>query len=115
MNDSLQGVFAIAILFWLVSMLYVGPTYFRRLGSLIEHVKEKHEDVYEILGRPSFSMMDTTTRGQIGILKFILRKEYLSLEDQVATELAEEVRWRLAFCVIGFFLLTAGMLFGEFD
>ena len=107
MTEFVQGLVVSALLFWLLSMLYVGPTYLRRLGSLMEHIKSQHQDLYQQLNRPSLSIRDSTIGGQISIVKFVLLKHYESLEDDTGQRLAKEARWRLLYSIAGVIPPTA--------
>ena len=93
-------------LLWLIAMLYVGPTYFRRLGQLIDRLKSHHSDEFERLGRPSLKMLEMTIGSGVAIVLFVVRKNYLALSDDELTDLGDSARSRLIFSMIGPLIVT---------
>ena len=88
-------------LVYLISLLYVMPTYFRRLAKLITHLQTNHPGVYSQLGNPSLSMLDSNIRSTTRLVMFVLRKDYCHLGDGTATDLANAARWRMLYSMLG--------------
>ena len=82
---------------YLISLLYVLPSYFRRLGSLIERLKNYHSDIYSELGEPSLSVLDIRMRSAWALVMFVLRKRYLVVNDDNVIDLGNAARWRLIY------------------
>ena len=89
---------------YLVSLLYVLPSYFRRLDELVSHLESNLPDVYLDLGKPSLSLLDSSIRSTSSLVMFVLRKQYLTLNDSVTSKLGNAARWRIIYfmflCVI---------------
>ena len=90
-------------------MLYVGPSYFRRLGQLIDRLKSHHASEFERLGRPSLSLMTATIGSALAVLWFVIREDYLQLADAETTKLGNAVRNRLLFGLLGPVVVTLAM------
>ncbi len=98
--ETLKIFVAYALMLYLISLLYVLPTYFRRLDQLIGHLRSNHEGIYSELGAPSLSFLDSTIRGTYSIAMFVVRKDYLALDDKRITELGNAARWRLLYSLL---------------
>lgn len=105
MQVFFEYIFPFGLLFFLLSNLYVGPTYFRRLDSLIRVLKERHPPVYEGLRRPSLSLLDMTTRSAFRLVNFVLLGRYRNLNDNEATTYGDAARWRLFYGMSGFLFI----------
>jgi hypothetical protein len=103
---SLEEIWAATFFVWLVSMLYVGPSYFRRLRKLIDALATEESELYETLGRPTLSFLDSRIRSTVALLDYVLRGKYSTLKSQAIRSLAASVRLRLLFWVAPFVLLT---------
>jgi len=99
---TVQSFLTFWLLFFLISMLYIGPTYYRRLGSLIDVLKTRHPEVFEELHRPSLVFMDITVRNSMSMIGFVLNQQYRKLDDEEAIQYGDEARWRLIYHIIGF-------------
>ncbi len=99
MNLSL--LLAPLFLLWLLAMLYVGPSYFRRLGQFIDRLESHHNPEFERLGRPSLKMLKMTMGSAMAVVWFVLRKGYLQLSDAEITRLGNSTRSRLLFSMAG--------------
>ena len=98
---------------WLLVMLYVGPTYYRRLGALVNRLERDHCFEYQQLGRPSQKSSKMMEGSEWEVALFVLRKDYLQLSDAEATRLGNAVRTRLIFIFSGPLLLIVMLLVGE--
>jgi len=67
---------------------------------LIQNLKSNHADTFSSLGQPSLSLLDMRIRSTWAMVMFVLRKNYLALCDDDATELGNAVRWRLIYSLI---------------
>ena len=88
---------------WLLAMLYVGPSYFRRLGQLIARLESHHAAVFDRLGRPSLSMLKMTIGSSASTVWFVLQRDYRRLEDDEAIRLGDSV-WRRLICQLAGFI-----------
>ncbi len=86
---------------WLLAMLYVGPSYFRRLGQFISRLESHHEGVFEELGRPSLSLTAIRVGNSWSTVWFVARKAYRQLGDDEIDRLGDSVWIRLMFCNAG--------------
>ena len=109
MSEIIGSVLVLGMILYLVSLLYVGPTYFRILDRLISHLKADHPDMFSQMGGPSLSLLDSNIRSTSRLVAFVLRKGYKSLNDRAAEELGEAARWRLIYCLAGM-LFPIGMI-----
>ena len=96
---------ALLLVFWLLAMLYVGPTYFRRLGALIERLENQHATEYERLGRPSLNPLQMNIGSTYALVRFVLSKDYQQLSDSEVTRLGNAARSRLLFSLSGILLV----------
>ena len=94
---------------WLLAMLYVGPSYFRRLGQFISRLESDHEEVFERLGRPGLSLTKLKMGNSWSTVWFVARKEYRSLDDDEIVRIGDSVRVRLMVWVAGFAYIIAAM------
>ena len=86
-------------------MLYIGPTYFERLGKLIERLKSHHESEFRRLGEPSLGMLEMKMRSTAAVVWFVLRKDYRELADPEMVRLGDATRIRLFFSLAGVFIV----------
>ena len=98
------------LILWLLAMLYVGPSYFRRLGQLIDRLEKHHNSEFERLGRPSLKMLRMTMGSTLAVVWFVLRKDYLQLPDDETTQLGNATRSRLMFSLAGALIVFAILL-----
>jgi hypothetical protein len=98
---QLEFIVAPLMVVWLLAMMYVGPSYFRRLRDLIERLAEQHAAEYERLGRPSIEIQPTRMASTASIERYVLEKRYTELEDAELTRLGNALRWRLQFMASG--------------
>jgi hypothetical protein len=98
-------IFALLLVFWLVAMLYVGPTYFRCLGQLMERLKSHHYSKFELLGEPSMSILEMKMSSTAAVVWFVLRKDYRELADPEIVRLGDATRIRLLFSLAGVFIV----------
>ena len=89
---QLEFVVAPLMVVWLIAMMYVGPSYFRRLKELIERLIEHHPAEYERLGRPSIEMQPTRMASTDSIEHYVLKKFYTDLEDPELNRLGDAMR-----------------------
>jgi len=76
-------------------LLYVGPTYFRRLRLFIARLQSDHRSTFEALHRPSLSIRKIKVESAYAVTAYVLRRRYLRLQDETLAELGDAVRWRL--------------------
>lgn len=86
---------------WLLAMLYVGPSYFRRLGQFIDRLESHHEELFERLGRPSLALSAIAIGNSFSTAWFVARKQYRQLDDDEIKRLGDAVWTRLMFSVAG--------------
>lgn len=94
---------------WLVAMLYVGPSYFRRLGQFIARLESHHERVYDRLGQPSLSLADIRISSTLPTVWFVARKKYGELADEKIVQLGDAVRIRLLISMAGIVYLVVAI------
>jgi hypothetical protein len=87
---------------WLLAMLYVGPSYFRRLRQFIDRLKSHHESVFEQLGRPSLALLKMSMGSSLSTVWYVARKDYRHLSDDELIRLGDSVWIRLVLWVAGF-------------
>jgi hypothetical protein len=97
----LASVAALAFVGWLLAMLYVLPTYFRRLRELVDLLSNRHPDTFERLGRPSLDLLKTQIGSTANLVFFVLRKDYLELDDPDVARSGHAARWRLLLSLAG--------------
>lgn len=98
---NLAMLLAPLLILWLLAMLYVGPSYFRRLEQLIDRLESHHDSEFERLGRPSLKMLKMTMGSAMAVVWFVLRRDYLRLSDAETTRLGHSTRSRLLFSMAG--------------
>ena len=103
---TIEAVYVFLVMASLLAMLYVGPSYFRRLGQLIEILRTDSPEIYEQLGRPSISFLDINIRSSMAMVSYVLRRKYSSLACERTRHLAESIRNRLFAWVIPFLLFA---------
>lgn len=87
---------------WLLAMLYVGPSYFRRLGLFTDRLESHHKSVFERLGHPTLSLLKMNLGSSVSTVWFVVRKEYRQLPDDELLRLGDSVWVRLMLWVAGF-------------
>lgn len=105
-------VIVFILLVGLLSMLYTGPSYYRRLNIFIMTLQKDYPAKFEKLGRPTLSVTRITMRSAYLTSTYILFRAYLELQDEALTKLGDSTRWRLiinmtVFLVIMIVLPTA--------
>lgn len=73
--------------------------YLAQLALMIRHLQQTAPGTFEVLGSPSFRGMSGATA--LGVLSFVLRREYRALGDNRLVQLGDRAR-------LGFFLAIAG-------
>ena len=97
----LAYVTVLFLLGWLLAMLYIGPSYFRRLRELIDLLSKHHPSTFGRLGQPSLDLLKMQIGSSASLVSFVLRKAYLDLDDPEATRIGNAARWRLLFSFSG--------------
>lgn len=112
MLDVLKSVFAFAVLLYLISLLYVLPSYYRRLDKIFERLREHHAAAFSNLGEPSLSILDMNIRSTMEAVMFVVRKRYRALDDPELTGLGDAARWRLLYSISFIVVPMIGLALG---
>ena len=88
-------------LLWLLAMLYVGPSYFRRLRLFLDRLEGHHQPVFESIGRPGLSLLLRNPGSDMSAIIYISRRKYRDLPDEEVVRLGDSVRIRLILWVAG--------------
>jgi len=97
-----------ALLFMAIIGLTVSTlVWFGRVQRLFSALEQRHQDKYIAMGSPSL-LVRNDIETNIALMRFLLRKEYLALDDSAIATQGASMRAHLIGHLAGFGILLAG-------